>query len=329
MMEILGFYYVNLGSSFMLSSLSKNQSFPFYWKYHQLRNWWPIWYYLLNNHARLTWQNYKKRSPPDNIEKEVADAVKKEGIAVIPIIKLFPDETFKNLQKISLHLWENPEIKKQIINFETGRVETKDDLIVHLLGGYGRDKPTLRFADPFTKFILDERILRIASEYLGVCPRFRMYSLHSTILVKPDAGALFSQRWHRDPDDKKILKVFLYLNDVSDEGTGPFTYVKRSHLGGCWRDFFPQTPPVGSYPKAGEVESIVPESDIKKCLGRAGTMIFCDTSGLHRGGFSTANRRLMFAGTFITQASVQPKNYILEEGFDISSLSALARHALV
>ena len=38
-----------------------------------------------------------------------------------------------------------------------------------------------------------------------------------------------SQRWHRDePDDRHILKAFIYLRDVPD-GAGPLAYVRGSH----------------------------------------------------------------------------------------------------
>jgi ectoine hydroxylase-related dioxygenase (phytanoyl-CoA dioxygenase family) len=132
----------------------------------------------------------------------------------------------------------------------------------------------------------------------------------STIVVPIDSEAYLSQRWHRDPEDKKLVKVFMYINDV-DEGTGPFTYVVGSQYGGKWRYLFPQRPPAGSYPIQGGVEKIVKQSDIKVCVAPAGTIIFCDTSGLHKGGFSTEKSRLMSMSCFVSSASRYPKNYTL------------------
>ena len=68
--------------------------------------------------------------------------------------------------------------------------------------------------------------------------------------------AVSSQRWHRDPEDRKLCKVFIYLNDV-DENAGHFTYVKGSHYLGKWGKLFPQKPPKGFYPPSGAVENIV------------------------------------------------------------------------
>ncbi len=49
-----------------------------------------------------------------------------------------------------------------------------------------------------------------------------------------------SQRWHRDYNDKHLLKVFLYMSDV-DEAAGPFEYVPGNMIGGAtgFADVFP------------------------------------------------------------------------------------------
>ena len=46
-----------------------------------------------------------------------------------------------------------------------------------------------------------------------------------------------SQRWHRDPDDDHIVKMFIYLSDVAEEA-GPFEYVRDSAAGGRYGDLF-------------------------------------------------------------------------------------------
>ena len=38
----------------------------------------------------------------------------------------------------------------------------------------------------------------------------------------------------------------------------------------------------------------VPKNDIRVCTGRAGTVVFCDTTTLHRGGYATKSERTMF-----------------------------------
>lgn len=305
----------------------KDQSSPLFWPYHRLRSSWPVWFYFLNRKPRYLWRRHSRGRLLSSAQEEIVSELRRNGIAVTHINKLFPEERYRKLEEYGRELWTSPEAEERISRQEQNPAGAKDDLIVHLFGGYSGIVPELDLEDPFSAFILDDGILEIAGAYFGACPVFRMFSLHSTVLVPPSSPAVFSQRWHRDPDDKKIVKVFLYLSDVPDEGAGPFSYIRGSQLGGKRRGLFPQIPPVGRYPKPGEVEKIVPPGDIEICRGRAGTLIFCDTSGLHRGGYSTKKRRLMFAGTFVTAASIQPKNYILKNKRD--SLSLLASFALL
>ena len=48
---------------------------------------------------------------------------------------------------------------------------------------------------------------------------------------RPGSTRVSSQRWHRDYNDERLVKVFIYLTDV-DEDTGPLEYVPGSTLGG-------------------------------------------------------------------------------------------------
>ncbi len=294
-----------------------------------MRNHPYVWERILNRKARAVWHNYMLRRQLDNVQEHIAEDFKRDGIALVHFSELFPGSSlFDTLESYGRELWRKDHVQKEIADTERGNVNAKDDLIIHMLGGYSGLMPELVPDNPYLRFNLDERIIAIAGSYLGVAPRFRMFSLHSTALVPEGSRARFSQRWHRDPDDRKIVKVFLYVNDVTDLGTGPFMYVKRSHDGGRWRNLYPQLFPVGSYPPDGAVEKLIPASDMLPCMGKKGTIIFCDTSGLHKGGYSTKKRRLMYAGTFITDASVQTIKYWIDKKADLSALHPLARFAL-
>jgi hypothetical protein len=300
------------------------------WLYHRLRNLWPIWYYVVNRRSRKLQHAYMKNHRLDNIGEKVLQELNQNGIATIHISEFFPTypSLFEELEAYTYRLLNFPEVRRQITAREEGKVAAKDDIIVHLLGGYSGRMSECKIDDPFIRFTLHPRIIELAASYLGVFPKFRMFSVHSTVLVPSGSKAMFSQRWHRDPEDKKMLKVFLYLNDVEEDGVGPFAYVRGSHLGGKWRHIFPQLPPLGRYPKRGAVENIIPPQDIKACKGQRGTIVFCDTSGLHQGGYSTTKRRLMYAATFVTEASVYMLNYWVDKKVDLSSLSPMARFAL-
>ena len=74
-----------------------------------------------------------------------------------------------------------------------------------------------------------------------------------------EAERISSQRWHRDYNDKHLLKVFLYLVDV-DDAMGPFQYVPGSQPGGPYADAWPWEPLGQNYPTEQELEALVPSS---------------------------------------------------------------------
>lgn len=116
--------------------------------------------------------------------------------------------------------------------------------------------------------------------------------------VAVDGPDEFSQRWHRDPEDRSIVKTFLYLRDV-DETNGPFCYVPRTHKPRVFR------PKIGrlNYPDDGVIEKKFPPNLRQVCTGKAGTLIFCDTTGFHKGGHPTAGARLLFNAVYTSNAS--------------------------
>lgn len=163
----------------------------------------------------------------------------------------------------------------------------------------------LDFANPFvTKVALNPKILAVVTKYLGCWPRLYDYRLWETKVVPETQQKIYSQSWHRDPEDRKLLNVFIYLNDVLDIGTGPFHYIPKSQRGGIFQKEFPQLlPPKASYPGDRNVEERFSKDQIMVCIAPAGTLIFADTAGLHKGGFSTKKPRLMSKCLYITDGN--------------------------
>lgn len=174
--------------------------------------------------------------------------------------------------------------------------------------------PVIDVDNPFIPLALSNMILWTVNEYMRMCSYFFYLTLNITSPVKEGSEAVQSQRWHNDPEDKIMCKVFLYLTDV-DEESGPFTYVSGTQYGGRWRHLFHDQPPRGFIALDRPIDELVRSSDIRRYTGKAGTIIFCDTSGYHRGGYATARKRIMLTMGYCSQANAYPLRFRFADSF--------------
>jgi hypothetical protein len=122
----------------------------------------------------------------------------------------------------------------------------------------------------------------------------------------------------------------MYLNDV-DEFAGPFTYVRGSQptSKNSYSKLFRQKLPWGSYPEESAVLAKTSSEDQFVATGSAGTIIFCDTAGLHRGGFAKTKERVMATGFFPSHFYTESRLFQVRDGEDLSKLGPYARSALI
>jgi hypothetical protein len=175
----------------------------------------------------------------------------------------------------------------------------KKDFLVNLVK-YEKGVP----ADaPLLKVALDPKLLEIVASYLCLWPT--LHSIAAWLNYPTDQPPAVSQLWHRDPEDLRIVKVFIYLSDVK-EHSGPFSYIPRTQPFGAAVD---QARQCGTAPRLSDAEMarVFPPSTWKVCTGSAGTMILADTVGYHRGGKPTSGVRILatFTYTSATPMSVR------------------------
>jgi len=115
--------------------------------------------------------------------------------------------------------------------------------------------------------------------------------------------------WHRDAADIKILKLFIYLSDVSLE-SGPFEYICNTHYLGTHSNLNSIKSVGISKLNKGELrlEGLVESrselnSQIVTAVGKAGTIIFCDTSGIHRGGHCLNSPRELISFAYYSNSA--------------------------
>jgi hypothetical protein len=185
----------------------------------------------------------------------------------------------------------------------------------------------LALDDPWLRFGINSRVLDIANEYLGMWSKLEYVDVWYT--PPADNGERrSSQRWHRDFNDRHLLKAFIYLVDV-DEETGPFEYVPRSAPGGELEAHWPWRPLGDNYPPEDELAERIGDRAVTFTAPK-GTLIFCNTSGFHRGGFASGKARVLATFTWDSPASLKAlseRNYVFA-ATDGAALSDAQRYAL-
>jgi hypothetical protein len=162
--------------------------------------------------------------------------------------------------------------------------------------------PALTFGSPWLDFAASARMLDVINTYLGLWTKATYIDEWYTPPSDSESDRLGSQQWHRDYNDQHLVKVFLYMEHV-DEGTGPFEYVPGS-VDGAYSDAWPWEPLGEVYPPAEDFEKRIPSDAVRTLTAPKGTLILCNTSGFHRGGFATEKARLMGVLNYTSPAAL-------------------------
>lgn len=285
----------------------------------------PVWLRVLNRKGYSLFRKDHDAQNLDAMQERTLKELRETGISFARVTDLISEQEWENLRSYVLSRVEEPAIKKQMEQPQ-GTVFRGDEKYYNI---DLFDHKTLALDHPVYRWALNEKILQIANAYMGMYTKFRGVRLWASLPVPLGASATASQRWHRDLDDRKLMKTFIYFDDV-DETTGPFHYVRESHgKDARWSNVFPTPFPLGSYPPPGAVEKAIPASYVTKATGKAGTLIFCDTSGFHKGGYCTKRNRYMLFSLYASAATIDPLGYTYPARFELpSSLSPRAQFAL-
>ncbi len=144
---------------------------------------------------------------------------------------------------------------------------------------------------------LEERLLDLIENYIGMPV---IYHGFAAIRNLANGQSDDVRQWHIDAEDHRMVKIILYLNNVSDCG-GPYEFIDRR---------FTDKILEGAHYKSGfmsdaDIAKIVPRSDWNSCTGDYGTTVLSDTcSVFHRAKPPTGSDR--FSLTFY-YASIKPK----------------------
>jgi hypothetical protein len=271
-------------------------------------------------------RSFHKNLPKLNVlQQRLVEELNSTGVAICHFDELFQDRG----------LWHS--LCAQISEFSSSdevqaavRRQQKDfdEKKHYILTKYPQDrKPLITASNPLLGLGINPLILDVVNSYLGMWSKLIYFDMWHTLPLNTDTRFL-SQRWHRDPEDRKKIRTFLYFSNV-DVDAGAMEYFMGSHLGGPYEHLFRWEDPLGiPYPPDGEIERLIPPSQRMILEGPPGTLVFCDTAGFHRGGICRTVPRILATSAFVTPASLHGRRYDIDATIRDARWGAPARFAV-
>ena len=152
---------------------------------------------------------------------------------------------------------------------------------------------------------VEERLLNIIENYIEMPVRYYGAGVRREIANGKSTDV---RQWHRDTEDRRMIKIIIYLNDVNIDG-GPFEYVSKLLTSSS-----SQTLKYNSgFVSDQKMKSAVPLSDWKPCTGSYGTVVFADTSNVfHRAKAPVGSDRFSITYNYTSIKPLASRAYRLE-----------------
>ncbi len=248
----------------------------------------PVWRWLNRGPRALFAEN---PSHPTPLQTRLIQEMKRDGITVTHMDELFADR---------------PELfAGMIANLETRVSQAQQDpKKTHFKNLWNSRFFALDPKDEYVQFALSPEVLTVANGYMEMWTRLLLCNAYQTNLKEPGEARVQTQNWHRDAHDRQLAVAFLYLTDVETDEDGPFWYIKGSHVYGSLKSFYPQPAPYsgrGLNVPDEAVATQIPEDKKMMCLGKKGTIVFADGTGIHRGGYCTRNARVLALAAYSSE----------------------------
>ncbi len=191
---------------------------------------------------------------------DLIEIIKREGVFITTLDKLGITST--------IDMWKSAQYLMQKISEDT--FNHSDQIVVH-----ASSKQIMKYPQIFL-WGLEQRLLNIVENYICLPVAYQGVYFRRDIANQLEAG---SRLWHIDQEDRKILKIIIYLNDVSED-YGPFQYIPKS-LTSKISDSLKYT---SGYIQDKIMQGVISSEVYKSCTGIAGTVIIAETSNIfHRG----------------------------------------------
>ena len=252
---------------------------------------------LSNRSSRRLWAG--DHVELDDVQQRVLGELDEQGYSLLTFGELFPDPQHWHEVEAMRDRFVSETEADLAAGGEHVRVRAGKEFVVRM-HSYGVEVGP---DDPWLRACLSHRMLDVANSYLRMWSKLEYLDVWYSVPQPATGERISSQLWHRDYNDKHLLKAFLHLVDVGED-MGPFQYVPESQPGGRYADAWPWSPLGQNYPSEQELEERIPASDVRTFTGPKASLLFCNTAGFHRGGFSTSAPRVLATVTYSSPASL-------------------------
>lgn len=162
-------------------------------------------------------------------------------------------------------------------------------------------KNPLLICPELVEILREENIFKTIAGYLG--PRFALSGSNIRKSYVTDFDDADTNKWHVDGNAGKLLKLFIYLNDVIDYAHGPTEYIIGSHLS-KYRGWD------ASYRIPDQtLRTNYRDEDFISLTGKYGEVRIADTTGFHRGIKVVQKDRIMITLNFCTHPEFPLKSF--------------------
>jgi hypothetical protein len=226
-------------------------------------------------------QNLPPLSPED---MDLVNLVKKEGVVITTLDKLGITSTPDLLESAQILM---PKIAQNILSHSH-----PNEITI-----YASPQQIMEYPKIFL-WGLEQRLLNIVENFLGLPVAYQGVYFRRDIANQLEAG---SRLWHIDREDRKILKVIIYLNDVSEDH-GPFQYISKSLTSKIAQSL----KYTSGYIQDQIMQKFISSGIYKSCTEISGTVIIADTSSIfHRGKPPIASDRFTIFFDYTTRRHKQ------------------------
>ncbi len=219
-------------------------------------------------------------------EQGLIDKLRVEGVVMTSLEALSIPSTQEMLQSA----------KALIPNIPGNISQSKNEFVVH-----ATPQQILEHQEIFI-WGLEQRLINIIENYIGLPVAYHGAYFRRDIATPVQVK---SRLWHIDPEDRKVLKVVIYLNDV-DNNNGPFEYIPLPFTS----EVVASLKYKHGYVQDKTMEKAISPSKFKSCTGNAGTVIIASTGGIfHRGKIPISSDRYTIFFDYTSRKPIVHNHY--------------------